>query len=142
MAMQAVGPKGLNAEMNVTPMIDVLLVLIIIFLMITPSERGLETQIPQKSTDGSPPQPESTIVIQVQQSQPGTPPTLKINKQPVQWNELAATLQKIFSARAEKVAFVEGDPGVDFQDVATVIDVAHYAGVEHIGLMTPQSVSP
>ena len=141
MAMQAGGPKGLNAEMNVTPMIDVLLVLIIIFLMITPSERGLQTQIPQKSTD-SPPPPPSTIVIQVQQSQPGAPPTLKINKQPVQWAELAATLQKIFASRAEKVAFVEGDPGVDFQDVANVIDLAHYAGVEHIGLMTPQSASP
>lgn len=142
MAMQAGGSKGLTAEMNVTPMIDVLLVLIIIFMMITPSEKGLDTQIPQKSTDTSSPPPESTIVIQVQQSKPGTQPTVKINQQPVQWSDLATTLQKIFSARAEKVAFVEGDPGVEFQDVATVIDVAHYAGVDHIGLMTPQSASP
>jgi biopolymer transport protein TolR len=129
--------RGLVGQMNVTPMIDVLLVLIIIFMMITPSSTGLDALIPQPAPHSPPPQPESTIVIQV--ISPPThigPPLLKINQDSVAWEDLSKTLSEIYKSRAEKVAFVKGDSEIEYEYVASVIDIAHHAGVDHIGLIT------
>jgi biopolymer transport protein TolR len=136
MAMSAGGDPS-RPEMNVTPLIDVLLVLIIIFMVIVVEQgnKGLTAQ-PLPSTDPAHPGVQRTIVAQLV-SVPGQDqqPTLKINQQNVDWNNLEPELQRVFATRAEKVAFVRGDQDVDFEYVAEVIDTARHAGVERVGLM-------
>jgi len=137
MAMSAGGDPS-RPEMNVTPLIDVLLVLIIIFMVIVVEQgnKGLTAQIPQPATDPADPGVQRTIVVQLV-SVPGQDqqPTLKINQQNVDWNNLEPELQRVFAARAEKIAFVRGDQDIDFKYVAEVIDTARHAGVERVGLM-------
>jgi biopolymer transport protein TolR len=101
-----------------------------------------KTQIPQpdKKDAKSDPQPERTIVIQVLWVK-GQPPTLKINRDDVRWEDLQDELTKIYLTRAEKVAFVRGDADVDFQYVADVIDRMHGAGVVRIGLLTGEGMA-
>jgi biopolymer transport protein ExbD len=129
--------------MNVTPLIDVLLVLIIIFLVIQTQLRhqGLEAEIlqPADQAKSSVPTPVRTIVIQLQEGS-GTDdtPSVKINSEEVSWAGLEARLFDIYKQRAEKVAFVEGDDGVEFRFVADVIDQARGAGVTSVGLMPKQ----
>ena len=140
MAM-AVGPKGgQNANMNVTPLIDVLLVLLIIFMVITPlTPKGLEALVPQpppKDQKQQPPTPDRTIVVQLIDHGAGNPPGLKINQDEATWETLQGQLEDIFKIRAEKVMFVKGDDNVPFADVASVIDIAHSAGVDKVGLIT------
>ncbi len=138
MAM-SMGDGGPSApQMNVTPLIDVLLVLIIIFMVIVTQtkDKGLQAQIPQPPANANAaPPPVRTIVIQLADAKSGDLPDLKINQQSVEWPELKMQLQDIFKARAEKVAFVQGDDEVDFEYVADVIDTARAAGVEHVGLL-------
>jgi biopolymer transport protein TolR len=139
MAVTAGSGGGLHAEMNVTPMIDVLLVLIIIFLMITPlAPKGEEALIPQPAPKNvKTPPPDAMIVLQVlPPTRDGEPPIVKINQQEVSWQKLEPTLRDIFKKRAEKVAFVKGDRELNFEDIAQVIGVAHDAGVVRIGLMS------
>jgi len=139
MAMSMAGGGPSAPQMNVTPLIDVLLVLIIIFMVIVTQSRtkGLEAQLPQPSdTTPSAPTAVRTIVIQLEEaSGKDQPPTVKINSQEVSWAELEPRLFDIFKQRAEKVAFVEGDDDVEFRFVADVIDQARQAGVDRVGLM-------
>lgn len=138
MSMAVGGSRGVKADINMTPMIDVLLVLIIIFMVIVTQtkDKGLEVQIPQPpSNPNAAPPPVRTIVIQLAGAKSGELPELKINQQSVKWAELRMQLQDIFQTRAEKVAFVQGDDEVDFEYVADVIDTARAAGVERVGLL-------
>jgi biopolymer transport protein TolR len=138
MSMWMGGSVASAPQMNVTPLIDVLLVLIIIFMLIVTQskEKGLNAQIPQPpAKPNSAPEPVRTIVIQVGEAKSGDVPLLKINQQDVSWPDLKVQLQDIFKQRAEKVAFVQGDDGVDFEYVADVIDTARDAGVARVGLL-------
>jgi biopolymer transport protein TolR len=140
MSFSTAGGGPSNPQINVTPLIDVLLVLIIVFMVVVSmsKEKGLDAQIPQPAENNRLSQIDSTIVIQVGWSQPNQPPVLKINQENVKWEDLQTRLHDIFKLRAQRVAFVRGDDDIDFQYVADVIDLAHGAGVERVGLLTQQ----
>jgi biopolymer transport protein TolR len=138
MAFSTAGGGSPRAEINITPMIDILIVLIIVFMVVVSmsQEKGLPAQIPQPATDKSPPQPERTIVIQVAWTGNNQQPSLKINDDDVKWEQLHNRLSEIFTGRVERVAFVKGDDDVDFEFVADAIDIARTSGVQRIGLLT------
>ncbi len=138
-SMAGGGPSG--PQINVTPLIDVLLTLIIVFMLVVAMdpEYGERAQIPQPNQKQTDPQSQSrTIVIQVAWAGEDQLPAVKINDEDSTWQDLEPRLTRIYLTRAEKVAFVRGDADIDFQYVADVIDLAHHAGVQRVGLMTKQ----
>ena len=135
------GPS--HPEINVTPLIDVLLVLIIVFMVVDsmkPKQEGLPAEVPQQAQDN--PQRASpfdrTIVIQVIERNGQPVPSLKINQEQVSWGDLQGRLQEIFKQRAERIALVRSENEVEFQYVADVIDTARVAGVKRVGLLTTE----
>ena len=130
---------GAMSDMNVTPLIDVLLVLLIIFMVIVPvTPKGLDTLVPQPPKNKTEPQEnDRTIVVQVLSNGAGAP-AYKINETSVNKSDIEPKLTEIFATRQEKVMFVKGDKDLDFSNVAEVIDYGHLAGVDNIGLITPR----
>jgi biopolymer transport protein TolR len=135
MSMAVGGPGGLKADINMTPMIDVLLVLIIIFMVITPlTPKGLEAIVPQpaqpnQKTDAD----QRTVVVSVNKDK-----SMMINTEVTDEAKLGPRLEEIFKTRAERVIFVKGDPDLEFSVVAKVIDIAKGVGIDKVGLMTPE----
>ena len=136
MAMGGGGTSGLTNEINVTPMIDVLLVLLIIFMMVIPmSRKAIDLQLPDPTPDNTPQgPPPSQIVLEVL---PGN--TFKVNSQPIAKNDLPKRLKEIYDPRPDKIIFIKGDPAVKYSDVIYAMDVARGAGVKVIGA-TPKEV--
>jgi len=134
MGMSVGAQGGPKSDINMTPMIDVLLVLIIIFMVITPlTPKGLEALVPQPPPPNQPPSQsdQRTVVIVVDKDH-----HMFINQDPIEESQLGARLTDIFKTRAEHVVFVKGDPNIEFRWVATAIDIAHGAGIDKVGLMT------
>lgn len=121
---------GVITAINIVPLIDILLVLLIIFMVISPvTPLGLRAAIPQPAPPASS-GPVTQIVVQV------LPASLRINQESVSWQELGPRLRSIFSARAEKVAFVNGSDAVDFADVARAVDIMRSSGIDRVGFVT------
>jgi biopolymer transport protein ExbD len=134
MGMSVGENKGAISEPNIVPLIDVLLVLIIIFMVITPrTPTGLSTIVPQPTPPDQKQQTndDKTIVVQVQQGG-----KVLINQDNYTWDSLGPQLENIFKERADKIAFVKGDDNVEFAQVARAIDIMRGAGIDHVGLIT------
>lgn len=135
MGMQVGGKSGGTVvDVNVVPLIDILLVLIIIFMVITPlTPKGMDALVPQPS----PNQQQNvelenkTVVVQVLAHN-----RLKINNEDTTWEAMQPRLEEIFKERAEKIAFVKGEDSVLFHEVAHAIDIMRAAGIDKVGLMT------
>jgi biopolymer transport protein TolR len=122
------------AEMNVVPLIDILLVLLIIFMVITPlTPKGLETVLPRPNVDTLDPKITNPLTVVVQVGQGGR---LKINNENTDFDRLGSRMEQIFKDRGEKVAFVQGDNDVVFMDVARAIDILRGSGIDKVGLIT------
>jgi biopolymer transport protein TolR len=140
MSMNSGGTGRIASEINVTPLIDVLLVLLIIFMVIVPViPRGLNSLIPQpdKSAQRTTPEETDTIIVQVLANGAGEP-AYRINQTDFAKAQIEPELTRIFAARQNKVMFVKGDAALEFSKVAEVIDMGHQADVDNIGLITPR----
>ncbi len=134
MGMGAVGGKrGIVSEMNVVPLIDILLVLLVIFMMIPHHKKGLQAALPQSAERQVPYDPPETIVVQV-----AADGSVRINQSAVKLDQLGARLQESFAPRSDRVAFLQADRSLEFQAVAQVLDVMHTAGAAPIGLLSSE----
>jgi biopolymer transport protein TolR len=136
MGMSLGGKKGAISSINITPYIDILLVLLIIFMVITPiRQMDLDVKVPQTSNDGdknAPPDP-SVIVVSV-----GESAQIAINQEPITVADLGPKLQEIYSKRANKNMFVSASAKLPYGDVVRIIDIAKGAGVQDVGLLTEE----
>jgi len=131
MAISVSSNRGIHAEVNVVPLIDILLVLLVIFMIIPTHQTGLDAMVPQPPTAIRSPEPEAIIVIQLRSDG-----ELRVNQEPISWDQLGSRLESIFKERAHKVAFIRGEAPVEFALVARVVDVLHGSGIS-VGLLTP-----
>ena len=134
MGMSGIGGKrGILSEVNVVPLIDILLVLLVIFMIIPHRQMGLQASLPQQASAPEPVAPAGLIVVQV-----AADGTVRINGSEVKLDELRGRLEKIFALRANRVAFLQGDRSLEFQAVAQVLDLMHVAGVSPVGLLSSE----
>jgi biopolymer transport protein TolR len=134
MGMSGIGGKrGILSEVNVVPLIDILLVLLVIFMIIPHQQMGLQASLPQQASQSDPVASPEPVVVQLTADG-----AVRINGSEVQLDELRGRLEKIFALRANRVAFLQGDRSLEFQAVAQVLDLMHVAGVSPVGLLSSE----
>jgi biopolymer transport protein TolR len=134
MGMGVLGARGsVLAEMNVVPLIDILLVMLVTFMIIPHRQRGLDAVLPQQSAPQAPELRAETIVVQV-----AGDGAIRVNGTDIKLDELRGSLERIFALRSQRVAFLQGDGSIEFQAVAEVLDLMHVSGVSTVGLLTSE----
>jgi biopolymer transport protein TolR len=127
------GRRGILSEVNVVPLIDILLVLLVIFLIIPHRQKGLEAAIPQQTDRRVPFDPPETIIVQI-----ASDGSVRINQSGVRFEQLGDRLRNIFARRSDRVAFLQADRSLEFQAVAQVLDLMHSAGATPVGLLSSE----
>jgi biopolymer transport protein TolR len=136
MSRQDARGRGMKCEINVTPLIDVLLVLLVIFMVIVPAlPRGEAVRVPKASSGAR--GPDEAVVLEILKDPAGAV-RFRINQQAVLREDLPARLTGIYANRAQRVLLVKGDDELTFDEVAEAIDLGHAAGVDRVGLLTPK----
>ena len=136
MTMSNSGSKSMQSEINVTPMIDILLVLLIIFMVIVPiAPRGESASVPQPSKQGV--QPGDSVVLEILKGSENAA-QFRINRQDVSLKDLRARLSDIYSNRAQRVLFIKADDQLSFRQIAEAVDISHAAGIDRVGFLTPR----
>jgi biopolymer transport protein ExbD len=131
MAVNTVANTGARAEINVTPMIDVLLVLLIIFMSIAPQQAvGLDALAPSSPVGSTPEPPDHPVVLEI-----AADGSYLLNTTHIAAAALADRLSAIYARRAQRVLFVKAAPDLEFQTVATALDIAHEAAIDRVALM-------
>jgi len=134
MGMSGIGGKrGILSDVNVVPLIDILLVLLVIFMIIPHRQMGLQASLPQQTSGPGPLAPPQPIIVQV-----AADGSVQINGSEVRLDELRGRLERIFALRANRVAFLQGDRSLEFQAVAQVLDLMHGAGASPVGLLSSE----
>jgi len=127
------GKRGIASDVNVVPLIDILLVLLIIFMIIPHRQKGLDAVIPQQSDGKGPDVSPETIIVHIASNG-----LVRINQSGVPFDQFSARLQQVFDGRSERVAFLQADRSLEFQAVAQVLDLMHSAGASPIGLLSSE----
>ncbi len=127
------GKRGILSDVNVVPLIDILLVLLVIFMIIPHRQMGLPASLPQQASDPAPVLAPEAIVVQV-----APDGSVLLNGSVVQLDDLRGRLERIFALRAHRVAFLQGDRSLEFQVVAQVLDLMHLAGASPVGLLSSE----
>ena len=127
------GRGGIASDVNVVPLIDILLVLLVIFMIIPHRQMGLPASLPQQASAPVPVDPTETIVVQI-----ASDGSVRINGSVVELDELRGRLERILAQRVHRVAFLQGDRSLEFQVVAQVLDVMHVAGASPVGLLSSE----
>jgi biopolymer transport protein ExbD len=124
--------RGNVAEINVVPLIDILLVLLVIFMIIPHTQVGLKVIAPQETSTTPVPTP-GVVLVQVLADG-----SLRLNQQPIKWEGLQDRLEEVFKMRADRTAFVRSEDRIEFGVVAKAISIMNAAGITSVGLMTPE----
>lgn len=139
MGMSAGGGSGAMRDPNVTPIIDVMLVLLIIFMVVTPlTQAGHDVELPESADNvaqNTEPDP-NQLVLDIDSAGQVT-----INKQPVTWDELPLRIRDIFETRSDKTIFLRAAPTLKYGEVVAVLDVARGNGVERVGIVPPDPMA-